>query len=160
MYLWDIENRATYNNRMGKYKTSIESNFLKKYITHSQTILDIGGGSGRFAIPFYNEGQKITLIDKDEHALSILSKRCPDIQFINNDFIHWEPKIKNSFDIILSIEVLLYINDWKSYFNKVYDLLKDDGVFIFTATNKYSWRTIFQKVKDINKPDYKYSIFS
>lgn len=72
----------------------------------------------------------------------------------------WKHNTHKTFDIILAIEVLLYVNDWIAFFKKVRSLLKDDGIFIFTATNKNSWRTILQKIKDRNQPDYNYSIFT
>ena len=56
--------------------------------------------------------------------------------------------------------MLLYVKDWISFFNKVHGLLKKNGIFIFTATNKNSWRTILQKIKDKNEPNYNYSIYS
>lgn len=160
MYLWDIENKSTYNNRMGRYKTQSEFEFISKYIKSSQMILDIGGGSGRLAIPFNQDGNKITVVDRDAEALSILRQRCPKITTVATDFIEWDYEEKRSFDIILSIEVLLYIKDWETYFNKVRNLLKDDGVFIFTATNKNSWRTILQRWREGQKANYNYSVFS
>lgn len=56
-YNWDVSDPLAYNNKMGHYKTKIENDFILKYLTKGcNTILDIGGGSGRFAIPIYNLG--------------------------------------------------------------------------------------------------------
>lgn len=160
MFYWDIENTATYNNKMGHYKTKSELEFINKYLDSPKEILDIGGGSGRFAIPFQNSGHHVTVLDLSEPALTILKERNSTIKLIHSDFLQWQPSHENSFDLILSIEVLLYIKDLIGFFNKVHRLLKKNGIFIFTATNKKSWRTILQKIKDKNQPDYNYSIYS
>ena len=145
---------------MGHYKTKSEFEFINRYLDSPKEILDIGGGSGRFAIPFQNGGHNVTVLDLSEPALTKLRERNSTINLIQSDFFQWQPSHENFYDLILSIEVLLYIKDWNSFFNKVHRLLKKNGVFIFTATNKKSWRTILQKIKDKNQPDYNYSIYS
>lgn len=144
---------------MGRAKTKSEYDFISKYLNSPKTILDIGGGSGRFAIPLKNSGHEVTVLDLSEPALKMLKARNPEISCVNSDFMHWEPNTSIAYDIVLAIEVLLYIKDWIAFFYKVQSLLKSDGIFIFTATNKSSWRTMLQKIKDRNQPDYKYSIF-
>lgn len=158
MYIWDIENSDTYKNKMGLTKT--KSDFISKYLNSPKTIFNIGGGSGRFAIPLKNSDHQVTVLDLSEPALKILKERSPEINCIHSDFMHWEINLEKKYDIVLAIEVLLYVKDWIAFFNRVQSLLKNDGIFIFTATNKSSWRTILQKIKDRNQPDYNYSIFA
>lgn len=160
MYYWDIQNSATYNNKMGRYKTKCEYDFINQFLQSPKKILDIGGGSGRFALPLKEHGHDVTVIDLNENALTLLKMRDPLMNCVHADFIEWEFNNKKHFDIVLAIEVLLYIKDWHSFFLKVHKLLSDNGIFIFTATNKNSWRTILQKIKDRNQPDYNYSIYS
>lgn len=160
MYIWDIDNSDTYNNKMGRAKTKSESDFISKYLNSPKTILDIGGGSGRFAIPLKNSGHEVTVLDLSEPALKILKERNPKINCVHSDFMHYEPNLEKKFDIILAVEVLLYVKDWIAFFGKVQNLIKNDGIFIFTATNEKSWRTILQKIKDRKQPDYNYSIYS
>lgn len=160
MYYWDIDNTATYNNKMGRYKTKSESDFINHFLNSPKKILDIGGGSGRFAIPLKELGHDVTVIDLNEHAIKLLKSKNPSINCINDDFLAWKTNHRNNYDLVLAIEVLLYVKNWHAFFSKVYNLLSNDGLFIFTATNKNSWRTILQKIKDRNQPDYGYSIYS
>jgi len=47
-YHWDEFNRATYYNRIGFYKTTVERNFVAKQlnnVTKNAKILDIGGAA-------------------------------------------------------------------------------------------------------------------
>jgi 2-polyprenyl-3-methyl-5-hydroxy-6-metoxy-1,4-benzoquinol methylase len=162
MYIWDIENEKTYNNRMGRYKTKCESDFINKYAKKPKNILDVGGGSGRFAIPLHKDGHKVTVIDKNNEALEILNKRCSEIDCISDDFLSVILGAGNKYEMIIAVEVLLYITDWPAFFKKVYRLLEDDGIFIFTATNKNSWRTLLRKSirYSQNHDDYEYTILS
>lgn len=156
-YEWDIEDPKGYNNKMGNYRTKSEFDFIKKYLRKRMKILDIGGGSGRFAIPLKEKGHDVTVIDKNREAIDILTKRCSEIKYIINEFNYVE--IDEEFDLIISIEVLLYIKDWSNIFKKVYSLLSNNGVFIFTATNKFSWRTILREIGS-SKKDLDYIMMS
>ena len=162
MYHWDLENPKTYNNKMGYYKTLTEMNFIEKYVKAPMDILDIGGGSGRFAIPLIKSGNNVTIIDKSPEAQKIALERFPEIDYKIGDFMELELDYEKCFDIILSIEVLLYINDLKSYFNKIHRLLRNNGLFIFSVTNGSSWRYVLRRIKEIVKldEDYHYTILS
>jgi 2-polyprenyl-3-methyl-5-hydroxy-6-metoxy-1,4-benzoquinol methylase len=162
MYFWDIENKKAYNNKMGRYKTESEYRFIDKYCRPASNVLDIGGGSGRFSIPLHDNGHRVIVIDKNIEALDILHDRRPEIISINSDFFDFNFDNNEKFDVILAIEMLLYVKDWPGFFNKVNAALADDGVFIFSATNKSSWRTIVQKQIDRvrNAGNHEYSIFS
>ena len=137
-YIWDISNPKTYNNKMGVYKFKVEYKFIQSQLTSNCSILDIGGGSGRIAIPILNLGYSVTVIEKSEEALQILSKRNPKINVILCDFMEYQSKTK--YEIILAIEVLQYINDWDLFFTKISNHLIDNGKFIFTTINPNSWR--------------------
>ena len=54
---------------MGHYKTKSELEFINKYLETPKEILDIGGGSGRFAIPFQSSGHNVTVLDLSEPAM-------------------------------------------------------------------------------------------
>jgi SAM-dependent methyltransferase len=146
---------------MGRYKTESEYRFIDKYSRPGLVVLDIGGGSGRFAIPLHNKGHKVIVIDKNPEALKALHARQPGIRSVNSDFFDLDFDDNEKFDLILAVEMLLYIKDWVGFFEKVNAVLADDGVFIFSATNKSSWRTIMQKQIDRlrNVNDYEYSVF-
>ena len=75
-YDWDIENPRGYANAMGLYRTRKERAFLQAHITgHRLRILDVGGGSGRFAIPLAEQGHAVTVVDISPEAISQLQRR-------------------------------------------------------------------------------------
>ena len=143
-YFWDFENPLSYRNRMGQYRTKKEVDFIGSYLTNKTKILDIGGGSGRFAIPLHEAGHDVTVVEKNGEAIELLKSRCSDITLIHNDFRKIE--ITDKYDLVISIEVLIYMSDWQDVFQKVHNLLRDNGIFIFTAVNKSSWRTIVRNI--------------
>ena len=50
-YNWDYLDKKAYNNKVGDYKFRREYEFIvENGKNHFNTIFDLGGGSGRFAI--------------------------------------------------------------------------------------------------------------
>ncbi|MFZ2445290.1 MAG: class I SAM-dependent methyltransferase [Syntrophobacteraceae bacterium] len=137
---------------MGHYKTKLELEFIYKHLKPGMKILDIGGGSGRFAIPLSNSGHELTLIDINEEAVQLAKTRCDKIDYIVGDFLH--TNIDRLFDIAIAIEVLVYAEDLSVAFSKVRDLLVTNGLFIFTAPNRLSWRNAGRRMLSRNAHKY------
>ncbi len=140
-YQWSFAN--TYNNRMGKYKTEAEYDFIEQNIIENSKILDVGGGSGRFSIPLHNLGNDVTVVEQSKEALKMLSEQNPAIKTVQSDFMEFECSRK--FDIIIAIEVTIYFEDWDLFFAKINSLLKKEGKFIFSVINPGSWRFLLRK---------------
>ena len=154
-YNWDILNRKTYNNRTGHYKFWKEYEFItsNSKITYDK-ILDIAGGSGRFAIPLLDYSSNITVLDINATALQILRERNCNIKTICSDFIKAE--IKETFSLIICIEALGNFHNLKDFFNKINKLLIDEGRVVFTYNNPSSWRFFLRKIKHWKKGAYPY----
>ena len=131
-YLWDIEN--AYASKSGKYKTTIETQFISKYIgINKKKILDIGGGSGRFAIPLSNQGHDLTVVEPNKEAIEILKKRNSEIKVINSSFE--EANITGLFDVILVIEVFGSFENIEEAFLRISKLCKEGGIVILSVKN-------------------------
>ena len=51
-YPYDMEDPLVYRNKMGRYKTERQLSFIRRFLSREVVrALDIGGGSGRLAIP-------------------------------------------------------------------------------------------------------------
>lgn len=135
-YLWDIDNPAGYNNRSGHYKTRLEYDFIIKHLSiNHKRILDLGGGSGRFAVPLLKKGLSVTILDINEQAIHLCKQRN-----IKNSFcIDFRDFDENDFDAVLAIELFL-VTPPEDVFKVASDSLNDKGLFIFVATNNNSWR--------------------
>lgn len=61
---------------MGFYKTQKELKFIKSHLNENFfEILDLGGGSGRFALPLQEIGLDVTLVDFNLNAIEIAKQR-------------------------------------------------------------------------------------
>jgi predicted TPR repeat methyltransferase len=143
-YNWDVQ--SAYNNRSGKYKTSVQMRFILDNMNgKTEKILDIAGGSGRFAIPLLEYSKDITVIDINETAIELLKERNGNVKAICDDFM--KANVNGTYSLILCIEALGYFENWEQYFKKIFSLLDKDGRFIFTYTNPSSWRFFLRNIK-------------
>lgn len=141
-YLWDVDNPRGYGNAMGRYKTARELAFILEYIRgENLAILDVGGGSGRFAVPLANRGHRITVADISEEALKLLRERnVAGISTVHGDFV--SHAFGQTFDAVTAIESIQYITSlsFADLFERIHALVKAGGWFVFTALNGRSWR--------------------
>jgi 2-polyprenyl-3-methyl-5-hydroxy-6-metoxy-1,4-benzoquinol methylase len=145
-YLWDFQDKNAYNNRSGNYKTEVQMRFIMDNMRgHTDRILDIAGGAGRFALPLTMYSKDITVLDINETAIRILKERNKSIHTICSDFM--ETVIEKTFSLILCIEAIGYFSNWEDFFKKIHSLMEDDGRFIFTYTNPSSWRFVLRNIK-------------
>ena len=145
-YNWDYLDKRAYNNKVGCYKFRREFNFIvENGKDNFNKILDIAGGSGRFAIPLCEYSGQITALDINQEALKLLKDREDSIETIQADFSVVE--LTDLYSLILCIEAIGYFQNLEVFFSKVNKILTDDGRFIFTYTNPNSWRFYLRKLK-------------
>lgn len=150
-YLWDINNPRGYYNRMGLYKTNVELLFIKKFLRGEKVpkVLDLGGGSGRFAVPLKKEGCDITVLDLDENAINLCKERgieksfCLDIREYS----------ELNFDLVLAIELFL-VTTPLDVIKVAERTLKPNGIFITVGSNKLSWRYKLRSLRKKKSKNY------
>ena len=145
-YNWDYLDKKAYNNKVGNYKFRREFKFIvENGNNHFEKILDIAGGSGRFAIPLSQYSNNINVLDINQDALQLIKERNNSIKTIHSDFL--DADINDSFSLIICIEALGSFQEWELFFNQVNNILSNDGRLIFTYTNPSSWRFYLRKIK-------------
>ncbi|GAB3693418.1 hypothetical protein GCM10027592_13270 [Spirosoma flavus] len=145
-YSWDYLYSNAYNNRTGRYKSKTQLNFIIKHLNRKPLrILDVAGGSGRFAIPLLNYSSDITVVDINQNAIDILKSRNEKISAICTDFMKAE--FNKTYSSIVCIEALCYFPNIQEVISKMNKLLDDNGNIIFTYTNTDSWRYWLRKLK-------------
>lgn len=142
-YIWDIS--SGYSTKIGKYKTELEKDFIYKHLPSKKiNVLDIGGGSGRFAIPLSEIGHKVTVVEPNEEALFLLKQRNNTVKCINSNFEEFIAIEK--YDVVLIIEVLGDFENIENIFSKVDDLLNPNGLLIISTKNTGSF---MNKIKSV-----------
>lgn len=149
-YYWDMQNRS----RMGQYLTSIEADFIDQCLQQEpdvHTILDVGGGSGRFAIPLEKKGYRVTVTEVRSLPLWWLKKRSPstDALLISPEACDWPIK-DASMDCILAIELPVIKFHW--FWQECYRVLKPGGFVVTCASNRNSYKEALYKTLPFLRP--------
>ena len=128
---------------------------LKKIaISRSETVLDIGGGTGAFAIPLANVAKKVTVIEPSQGMLNKLKDKAGKEKITNIESIckKWEDVSldellelnQGKFDVVLSSHSLYYITDLHRSFNKMNQACKGT-VYLFIGCSDFSRKEAYEK---------------
>jgi ubiquinone/menaquinone biosynthesis C-methylase UbiE len=104
-----------------------------------RTILDVGCGSGKIAIPLWKSGYTMVGIDNDELPLKLLKRNNGTVVVVKGDALDL-PFGDDSFDCILAIHVIDSIENREKSYGEVLRVLKPGGLFIIQMSNKRSMK--------------------
>ncbi len=76
-----------------------EFNRLKRFITRDSTVLEVGAGTGRLAIPLAKEAKRVTVIEPARASMRLLKENASRENIANMDFVErlwsdFEPREK------------------------------------------------------------------
>lgn len=100
-------------------------------------VLDIGAGTGRLALELSNRGAKVTALDVSENMLAVLKRKdagrkivtaIGDAEDLPLDDAH--------FDIVIATFLIVHLKNPTRFFDEVYRVLKDGGIFLVTNINQ------------------------
>lgn len=150
----EYDNIATiYDTMMSHVEYRLWTRLIKKVILKysnykNPSILEIGGGTGTLASKLSKKGYEVITSDLSYNMLTFSKKKnnspfCADVKNI---------PIKRSFDMIIFLyDGINYLKDKREYskaFNEVYNLLSDDGLFLFDITTKFNSINNFMNIVD------------
>lgn len=109
-------------------------NFLSENIKPRSKILDLGCGPGLIDFELGKMGHKILGVDFNIESINyaINNKKLENIEYICKNYL--TEKIDGKYDVVLMIYCdfgALIPDEQKILFEKIHNLLKDDGIFIF-----------------------------
>ena len=111
---------------------------LKK-ILEKKLILDLGCGGGILSETLAEQGANIVAIDQSKKLINEAKKRAKSKK-LKIDYQY--QSIKNlkekraKFDIILCMEVIEHVQDYRSFIKLAFECLNKDGIIIFSTINK------------------------
>lgn len=98
-----------------------------------RTIVDLGCGTGNLTIPMAERGYEMIGIDLSDDMLAVAQQKYASITWLQQDMREWE--VSEQVDAVVSFcDCLNYLTeeeDWTGTFGRVFDGLKDGGLFLF-----------------------------
>jgi ubiquinone/menaquinone biosynthesis C-methylase UbiE len=101
---------------------------------NSDTILEIGCGTGRLTIPIARMCKSVVGVDFSECMLEVANRKSEgykNIQYVEVDARKRLPFQNASFDKVVGPLLTNHIKNIQRFFNEVYRILKPNGVFVF-----------------------------
>lgn len=117
-----------FQNKLDWYKKTI--NFHIQQMMGRKKILDVGAGSGNLTIKLLNDIERnVTAVDSEEYALNQLREKDTEkrIKIIQTD-VSKLPFDDNSFDGVVSMFLLPFLEDIDSHISEVFRVLSSGGV--------------------------------
>ncbi len=118
----------------------IHQRLLKAYIIAREYILgdvlEVGCGEGRGIEHIIDKAANYTAIDKIEPVIAELRVKYPQGKFIRGNIPPLSPFQDNSFDLVLSFQVIEHIEDDDHFLKEIYRILKPGGRAMLTTPNR------------------------
>lgn len=125
-------------------------NEIKRYNTTN--VLDIGCGTGEMTKEILSISNHIDAIDTSLISIELAKEICKNnIDFYNEPIEEYNSKY--TYSLIYSNMVLMNIKNLDKTINKVFDLLRQDGIFIFTIIHPCYW-SIYKNYYNDSEFDY------
>ena len=117
---------------------------LKSLNLSDPDVLEIGCANGWLSAELACFG-RVTGIDLSDKAITMARSLYPNVAFICGDFLALDLPT-GRFDIVVSVDVIPYVNNQHAFLHKVAMVLKSRGYFIIICPNKFVWdRTRFTR---------------
>ena len=137
-----FQNPQWYFRKLG-YHVRVRIETVTEFLNGAKfdRILDIGCGDGSISLPLLTKENRLTLLDMSEGMLARARLRIPAsqsdrVQIVKGDFM--STRLDGySYDLIVCIGVLAYIDPVKPFLEKLASLLKPGGKLIIEWTDGY-----------------------
>lgn len=123
------------------YNIKVRIETIKEFVNGQspKNILDIGCGDGSLSLHLLTTDNRITLLDRSKRMMEIASSHVPGgaegrVKTLNEDFMEADLP-KRSFDLILCVGVLAYIENRRALVVKLGSLLTPGGTLIMECTD-------------------------
>ena len=110
--------------RADPYRTDDEVlNVLLEMVSEDATVLDVGGGAGRFAIPLAMKCRKATVVDPSPSMLEQLDEAVSEVEGISVAGVNadWEVAEIDGADLVLCSHVVYGVADIRPFVQKLHD---------------------------------------
>jgi 2-polyprenyl-3-methyl-5-hydroxy-6-metoxy-1,4-benzoquinol methylase len=118
----------------------IHQRLYKAYIAAQEYIkgdvLEVGCGEGRGVEVLISQAKSFTAVDKIQSAIDTLQKKFPNGHFMQMNIPPFGGLKDNTYDVIVSFQVIEHIEDDALYLKEIHRVLKPGGVVLITTPNR------------------------
>ena len=107
-------------------------NSLYTVLGKDADVLDVGGGSGRYALPLATRARHVTVVEPSEDSVALLKERAGEAGITNLTVINasWEEAEAPSADIVLCSMVLHHVADAVTFVKRMQEHARDRVVLV------------------------------
>jgi len=99
-------------------------------------VLEVGCGEGRGVPILINHSKSFTAVDKLGEVMQDLQVKYPSGKFLSMNIPPFRELMDNSYDSVVSFQVIEHIEDDLLYLKEIYRVLKPGGVALITTPNR------------------------
>lgn len=118
----------------------IHQRLFKAYVVAadhvSGDVLEVGCGEGRGIGLLLENSRTFTAVDKISSAIEGLKKRYPGAKFISMNIPPLDGLRDNSFDLVVSFQVIEHIDNDRLFLREIHRVLKPGGTAMITTPNR------------------------
>jgi malonyl-CoA O-methyltransferase len=128
---------ADFYDENEKYLNSFEQGELVPLLggIAGKKVLDVGAGTGRLSVALAHRDAQVTALDISPKMLEKIKRKNNKIQTVVAD-VEALPFENETFDIVSAAFLIVHLKDLTRFFDEVYRVLKDGGLFVVTNINQ------------------------
>jgi 2-polyprenyl-3-methyl-5-hydroxy-6-metoxy-1,4-benzoquinol methylase len=102
-------------------------NALAGWLNPSSTVLDVGGGAGRYALPLALRAKQVTVVDPSPAMLDALKRSCEEAGIDNAAAVHagWEDAEVEPADLVLCANVVYGVANIEPFVRKLAEMARE-----------------------------------
>jgi 2-polyprenyl-3-methyl-5-hydroxy-6-metoxy-1,4-benzoquinol methylase len=118
----------------------IHQRLFKAYVVAKEyirgAVLEVGCGEGRGINVLLEHSESFTAVDKIQPVIDQLQKKYPQGRFIAMNIPPLTGLKDNTYDVVVSFQVIEHIEDDLLYLKEIHRVLKPGGTALFTTPNR------------------------